>query len=84
MSARIDSRWTRDIENVDAFRKSLFNDTLVLGQLRKILQSEYDALIRSEESEAQFDNVNWNLFASYRNGRKAELRQILTLLDFKE
>lgn len=80
----VDSRWTRSLDKpaAEIFRQSLLNDTLVLSRLTEILESEYDALTRAEESEAQFDTPNWALLASFRNGEKSRLKRTLALLSF--
>lgn len=68
----------------DKFKQAFYSDTLVLGRLLEILQSEYDGMSNFEETDAQFDNPNWQYKIAFKNGERARLRKIMSLLDLKE
>lgn len=80
----LDSRWLRDVDKADKakFEQAIRNDTLVLGRLLAILENELDVSERIEESEAQFDNPNWQYLVAYRAGQRNQLKKVMTLLSF--
>ncbi len=80
----LDSRWVRHLprDEQEKFEQAVRHDTLVLGRLLAILEDELAALERSEETEAQFDNPNWQYKIAYRAGLRAQLNKVATLLNF--
>lgn len=80
----LDSRWLRKVEpdKKAKFEQALRNDTLVLGRLLEILEEEHANFQAQEETEAQFDNPNWQFKVAYRAGQRAELKRVMTLLNF--
>lgn len=80
----LDSRWLRNVESDKKakFEQALRNDTLVLGRLLEILEEEYITAERQEENETQFDNPNWQFKIAYRAGLRAQLKRVMTLLNF--
>lgn len=81
---QLDSRWTRHLEpdQAEKFRQALVNDTLVLGRLSAILADMEAALDRSDVSESDFDNPNWQYKIAFRNGQRNQLNAVKTLLQF--
>jgi hypothetical protein len=79
-----DSRWLRHLpkDEHEKFEQAVRHDTLVLGRLLAILEDELKSLERSEETEAQFDNPNWQYKIAYRSGLKSQLNKVMTLLNF--
>lgn len=82
--ARLDSRWLKGIPDEDRanLEQIVRTSTAVLGRLKSILDEEYNSIERSEELDSQFDNPNWAYHMSYKMGQRAELKRILTLLQF--
>lgn len=80
----LDSRWLKNVEpdRKAKFEQALRNDTLVLGRLLEILEEEYITAERQEENETQFDNPNWQFKIAYRAGLRAQLKRVMTLLNF--
>lgn len=80
----LDSRWVRHLEpdQAEKFKQALVNDTLVLGRLSAILAEMEAAIDRSDVSEKDFDNPNWQYRIAFRNGQRNQLQQIKTLLSF--
>jgi len=80
----LDSRWLRNVEpdKKAKFEQALRNDTLVLGRLLEILEEEYANFQGQEENESQFDNPNWQFKIAYRAGLRAQLKRVMTLLNF--
>lgn len=83
----LDNRWIKHLTDKNdkaRFEEAVRHDTLVLGRLLAILKEEYNTLERQEESEAQFDNPNWEALTAYRSGLRSQIKRVMTLLNFLE
>lgn len=79
------TEWTRHLppEKREDFEKYIRNSSLLIDRLVDILRTRGVAISSKETSEETFDNPSWSHKEAYLLGRKAELKSILALLDFR-
>jgi hypothetical protein len=63
------------------FRQMLLGSSLVLNVLQDILDEQKRVLESSEYSEKDFTDANWSEKQAFRNGKKASLAFINSLID---
>lgn len=76
--------WTQDIkdtEEKEAFTNHIRNSKAVLDKIVGILIAEQNALDRSETDMKSFDQPNWEYRQAYKNGYRACLTKITSLVD---
>lgn len=69
-------------EKREEFLALVRNSTLVLRRVRDILQTKLAALEAEECNQKDFESASWALKQAFLQGRKNEIRQQLSLLDF--
>lgn len=78
--------WTTNLrpEEKPAFEATVRNATIALGRLREILHSRLDEIERQELTNDFYTNINLEAMFHRNIGRKKELYDLLTILEFKK
>ena len=81
----MDSRWVKGLDPKAAieFEQYLRNSSRLFNKLREILQEEEEKLTRRDCLLSDFDQPNWAEKQAFRNGDRARLRHVISLLDMK-
>lgn len=77
--------WTkhvRDPEKKKDFEAAIRNSTLVLGRVRDIVRERIASINSAETKAEDYNTSGWAFRQAFRNGRKAELRDLEALLQF--
>lgn len=81
------TKWTQHIkdqnEKVD-FEKFIKGSKPVLDRIKDILNDEENSLDRSETDIRSFDQPNWEYKQAYKNGYRACINVIKTLVDLDQ
>lgn len=83
MSKSISLTWVKNLpeDKKDDFELVLRNSTLILGRLRDILKEELQSTYETETLK-DFEDPNWSHKQAFRNGDRARIRKVLSLLEF--
>lgn len=83
MSKSISLTWVKNLpeDKKDDFELVLRNSTLILGRLRDILKEELQSTYEIETLK-DFEDPNWSHKQAFRNGDRARIRKVLSLLEF--
>lgn len=78
------SKWTqhlKDQSEKDDFEKFLRNSKIILDRLDQMFSEEISAAEDADVSIKSFDSPNWAEKQAYRNGYKASLKLLKTIID---
>lgn len=78
--ARIDSRWYRDVEDHDYFRKQLLSQTMIWDQMIRVLKELYR---NSNDNEFDLEKPNIHERMLYNEGYKKAIVDIYKLIPTK-
>lgn len=79
--------WTKNLktdEDKTKFQSSLMSGKTALDRLLEILQEYENSLERSEIDPKVFDTPNWAYLQAYKNGYRACLSKIKTLINLDD
>jgi hypothetical protein len=77
--------WTKHLppgKSKEDFEKIIRNSVMVMSRLRDIINEKEQELSRSETTEKDFETPSWAYKQAYRNGQRATLRDLKSLLQF--
>lgn len=79
------TEWTRHLpkDQQEDFEKYIRNSSLLIDRLVDILRTRGVTISARETSEETFESPSWSHKEAYLLGRKAELKSILSLFDFR-
>lgn len=74
--------WTRHLPKKDkeSFEKTVRGSVTALSRLKTILEEEYEAILKEEQSPSDFSDASWSHKQAFRNGEKSRLKKIKDLL----
>ena len=84
MKKNLSIQWTQHLKN-DADKATLEatirHSTGALGRLKQILEDQL-AELEKDGSKSDYEKASWAYLQAHRNGEKAKVRELLSLLSF--
>lgn len=80
-------KWTEHIQDPDEklkFERFIKSSKPILEHLILLLKNKKDSLERQELDAKMFDNPNWDYKQAFLNGKKAEISELIKLIDLDQ
>lgn len=77
--------WVRHLQDSDSkqkFEQSVRASVTALSRLHDLLEEEERAILNLETTPADFESGSWAFKQAYRNGQKAQIKELKKLLAF--
>lgn len=87
MTNRLPIPWVRHLKDQDSkdnFERSVRASVLALSRLYDILEEKEEVLLYKDATEEDFVQTDWAFKQAFRNGQKAQIKELKQLLSFTQ